>query len=414
MREPAVLGANTSAEHTAGRDLLSKILGGALRSLAPKSVKAKSLSEHWHGGGERDTSGERVEAVRDLVQDVIDAGDENALAHLRAYPWSTDLEAAAKQLGDDFQGLGDDGTLDRYPLFVTPPSELMLPKGVDLDAVTSTLDDISRNGATSPIRLNALYAFAPHWQLLYQGAAGRQTFLRRLMEPGVPSQLLDDLAADGTFCASLAADTLSAEPTAMIELMRRATPRGGERRPPAGKGKAKAGGLATTGAADGAEGQRRALLTLLSVVQSNVLLAMAAARDRCQKVREATAETAPAPPEVARGASDVSAADGGEAQQQAAVEKIVLDISLACEDVSPAAHVASQAWVRAVLEEACAFFRAAAALAHGEPSGGGGGCAAADPFTEPFVTLLLLPLLTSPASGDAAALADDGLQHRIG
>ena len=62
----------------------------------------------------------------------------------------------------------------------------------------------------------------------------------------------------------------------MIELMRRATPRGGERRPPAG-GKAKAGGLATTGAADGAEGQRRALLHS-SVVQSNVPLAMAAAR----------------------------------------------------------------------------------------------------------------------------------------
>ena len=104
----------------------------------------------------------------------------------------------------------------------------------------------------------------------------------------------------------------------------------------------------------------------------------------------------------------MSAAGDGEVQQQAAVEKIVLDISLACEDVSPAAHVASQAWVRAVLEEACAFFRAAAALADGEPSGGGGGGAAADPFTEPFVTLLLLPLLTSPASGDAAALADDG------
>ena len=103
-----------------------------------------------------------------------------------------------------------DELLERYPLLATPPTQLALPKGVDLEAVTSTLDRISRDGATSPIRSNTLYALAPHWQLLYPGAAGRQTFLRRLMEPGVPSQLLDDLAANGTFCALL--PTASAEP----------------------------------------------------------------------------------------------------------------------------------------------------------------------------------------------------------
>ena len=165
--------------------------------------------------------------MRDLVNDIIDAGDENTLSYLRWIRWSN-LEAAKEQLGDD--KVPGDGTLDRYPLFVTPPSQLALPDGVALDVVTGELDGISRDGATASIRLDALRALTASWQLLYPGAMGRQTLLRRLLEPGTPSELLDGLAADATFCASLAADVLGSDgetdvrvgdgSAAMIKLMK--------------------------------------------------------------------------------------------------------------------------------------------------------------------------------------------------
>ena len=117
---------------------------------------------------------------------------------------------------------------------------LALPDGVALDVVTGELDGISRDGATASIRLGALRALTASWQLLYPGAMGRQTLLRRLLEPGTPSELLDGLAADAAFCASLAADVLGSDgetdvrvgdgSAAMIKLMKCATPRGSERR----------------------------------------------------------------------------------------------------------------------------------------------------------------------------------------